>query len=161
MKKGFTLIELLVVVLIIAILAAVALPQYTAAVEKSRATEALLNVKALAGAADRYYLQNDAWPVNFGDLDVSIGNGCTSNVCVHGKYAYKFNGAMIAAYRGTFNDDTKITFGMFLAEDTNHNAVHGTFFCNYRDNNAWERVCRSIASSNTRTIPGKSVIYWD
>ena len=59
MNKGFTLTELLVVVLIIGLLTAVALPQYTRAAEKARLTEALINVNYLQKSVNEYIVADD------------------------------------------------------------------------------------------------------
>ena len=58
-KKAFTLIELLVVVLIIGILSAIALPQYTKAVEKTRAAEAQLITASVQKGVEEWLLANE------------------------------------------------------------------------------------------------------
>lgn len=74
MSKGFTLIELLVVVLIIAILSAVALPQYTTAVEKARAAEAISNLKYAQRAWVMQYLADPSAAISRADIiDLSGG----------------------------------------------------------------------------------------
>lgn len=78
MQKGFTLIELLVVVVIIGILTTAALPQYTRAVERSRAAEAVSTGKTLFDALTRSI---NEIPNLYGErsskkfLDVRLTNG--------------------------------------------------------------------------------------
>lgn len=87
MNQGFTLVELLVVVLIIGILSAVALPQYTTAVEKARSAEALTLMSAIAGSAERYLLQKDEWPASaaFTKLDIEVPRVPDSTTAYGGK----------------------------------------------------------------------------
>ena len=75
MKKAFTLIELLVVVLIIGILAAIALPQYQKAVDKSRAMTVISALKAIKDAQEVYYLANQDYATDFDLLDVQLPGG--------------------------------------------------------------------------------------
>ena len=68
---GFTLIELLVVVLIIGILAAMAMPQYFKAVERSRMAEAVTLMDSVAKAQRRKFMQTNRYAERFQGLDVS------------------------------------------------------------------------------------------
>ena len=73
MNKGFTLIELLVVVLIIGILAAVALPQYTKAVEKARAAEAVSLLGDIMTGQRIFALGNNgAFTADLRQLDIDM-----------------------------------------------------------------------------------------
>ena len=75
MNKAFTLIELLVVVLIIGILSAVALPQYQAAVAKSRLSTVKNLVKSIASAQEVYRLANEQYSSKFEDLGIALPSG--------------------------------------------------------------------------------------
>ena len=61
-KKGFTLIELLIVVAIIAILAAIAVPNFLEAQVRSKVSRVKADIRSLATAVESYYVDNNSYP---------------------------------------------------------------------------------------------------
>lgn len=85
-SQGFTLIELLIAVLIVAILAAVALPSYREYTMKSRRSSAIAALTAVAQAQER-------WRSNRASYSNSLSNlGFTSSTTSDGNYELTLSG---------------------------------------------------------------------
>lgn len=142
MKKGFTLIEMLVVVLIIGVLAAVAVPQYESAIEKSRVAEALVVMKSLVDAEQRYLQANPNEPgactrKDIADVDLKGGTWTDGGSNVHSNgtdrgiscdsYKTKYfiydlgDGEKVTAYRTDNNSRTNIIYKFWFGPDTLNN----------------------------------------
>lgn len=75
MKKAFTLIELIVVIIIVGILAAVGISQYSKTTEKGRGAEARQILGHMRKVAYEYYLQNGTVTgISNSDLDIGTGS---------------------------------------------------------------------------------------
>ena len=148
--KGFTLIELLVVVLIIGILAAVAVPQYQKAVDKSRLVQLIAFNKAIREAQERYYLANGSYTNDLNVLDVGFAAEETSGhywaVADGSSFYLASNGTDQSVYTRT-----PLLPGVYLRSVYAHagqgNARDGWMLCYADKNNARaNRICKSIAT---------------
>ena len=86
-KKGFTLAELLIVVAIIAILVAIAIPVFSAQLEKAKIATDKANIRAWYGEAVANYLSdpdNTAYDAPDCDVTCKAKNG---NVSVAGSFS--------------------------------------------------------------------------
>ncbi len=72
-KPGFTLIELLIVVAIIAILAAIAVPNFLEAQVRSKVARAKTDHRALATAIESYMVDHSEYPHQLNGIDNPIG----------------------------------------------------------------------------------------
>jgi len=115
--KGFTLIELLVVVFIIGILAAIALPQYQKAVERSRMAEAVQVLGDVATAQTVYYMQHGNFATTLdllntnGDVQINDAGDAWSALTFGNRVSSTYHGVgqpMILSRAGGMYDENSL-----------------------------------------------------
>jgi prepilin-type N-terminal cleavage/methylation domain-containing protein len=77
-KRAFTLVEIMIVVAIIALLAAIAVPNFLRARKRSQASKILEDLRVLDGATDQYAIDNNKTSgtnPTFTDLQVYLKTG--------------------------------------------------------------------------------------
>jgi len=77
-RKAFTLIELLIVVAILAVLAAVAVPNYLRAELRSRVSQCTADMRSIAHALEAYKTDRQQYPMDFQFYQLGNGGGVTS-----------------------------------------------------------------------------------
>jgi len=77
-RAGFTLVEIMIVVAIIALLAAIAVPNFLRARKRSQATRILEDLRMLDAACDQYAIENNkasGTSIAFGDIKNYLKTG--------------------------------------------------------------------------------------
>lgn len=70
-KRGFTLVELLIVIIIIAVLAAVAIPKFANSSQRSKESALKAELKLMRNAVELFKNDTGAFPAAIGDLAVT------------------------------------------------------------------------------------------
>ncbi len=107
-RKGFTLIELLIVVAIIAILAAIAVPNFLEAQTRARVGRIHGDLRSFATAMESYRIDNNAYPLYFNSHD---GSGFASNVAWEATFASYLLTTPVSYMSALLHDPYSLKFG--------------------------------------------------
>ncbi len=96
-KRGFTLLEVLIVLIVLGVIAGLAIPVYTAQVEKSRKVEALQVLGAIRASEVRYFSEKGSYSATGLDFDFSAGALGAGTQTLHFTYGVASTGATFTA----------------------------------------------------------------
>jgi MSHA pilin protein MshA len=102
-KKGFTLIELIMVIVILAILAAVAVPKYIDLTSNANTAAEKGVIGGVRSGIMTYYVQNKAYPASLDSATTaacSASNACFTNVLQQGGITSDWTKASSTTYTG-------------------------------------------------------------
>jgi type II secretion system protein G len=130
--KGFTLIELLIVVAIIAILAAIAIPNFLAAQTRSKVSKVKAEQQSIATALESYYVDNNIYPA---PDEVPAGVGKASDDGNHDGQLPRALTTPVAFVSSLFKDPFKVNGkgiyeygGGYPASPNAATVTNGTYF---------------------------------
>ncbi len=119
-QDGFTLVELLIVVIILAILAAIIVPQFSAATDDANQAAYDTNVANIRAAIDLYRQQHNAYPGAVVASGATCVNGADIAAGAIGEQAFiaqlkNYTNAAGLACTGT--DPNQFKYGPYLKDD--------------------------------------------
>ena len=140
--KGFTLIELLIVVAIIAILAAIAVPNFLEAQVRSKVSRVKADQRSLATGLESYFVDNNDYPLF--DIGDAAANGFAAQFSPDGSAVGDSGAGEVLTFRvwGAGEANTFATLTTPQAYLTNYFSdpfadTKGCVFCYYADMNGW------------------------
>jgi len=98
-ESGFTLIELMIVVAIIAIIAAMAIPNLLASLAGSREAAAIGSLRTISTAAEQYKLRTGTYPGTLSDLSAEFPSLIDEELGAGQRNGYAFDlGSQVGGY---------------------------------------------------------------
>lgn len=154
---GFSLIELMTVILIIGVLAAIAIPNYTKYVRKSRTAEAEANVNSIGQYEEQYYSENNRY-ASAGPNPTTVPYAAVGG----GLLPFDISNAQWSELGAIFTNNTQVRFqyrafaGQFTA-----NSADASFTNSYTYTGSFGLASSATAGGHTcSTLPNGSASYF-
>ena len=126
-RRGFTLIELLIVVVVIGILAAIAIPRFSAVRERSFRSTLMSDLRNLASVQEVYYNAHHSYSTSLADLGAALSEGTEIVVAE----ATSSGWAAVATHPGVVGEQCGVFHGSASPAGGDPATVEGVIDCSF------------------------------